>query len=82
MTVVFDDEQLYTKLKVAAARTGAHAKDIVALAVREWLDTAEDAEARAELTGIRSDWETEGGVEANQFFADSHVPGDQIPGEG
>ena len=68
MTVVFDDEQLYTKLKVEAARTGAHAKDIVALAVREWLDTAEDVESRAELRGIRTDWEKQGGVDARRFF--------------
>ena len=29
MTVVFDDEGLYTALKVEAARNGQHAKDIV-----------------------------------------------------
>jgi hypothetical protein len=81
MTVVFDDEQLYTKLKVEAARTGVHAKDIVALAVREWLDTAEDAESQADLQGIRSQWEEKGGVEANRFFQDSQIPGDQAPGE-
>ena len=82
MTVVFDDDQLYTQFKVAAARTGAHAKDIVALAVRKWLDTAEDAESQADLQRIRSDWEREGGVEANPFFQDSQTPGDQTPGEG
>ena len=30
MTVVFDDEELYTALKVAAARTHRPAKDLVA----------------------------------------------------
>ena len=79
MTIVFDDDQLYTQLKLAAARTGrtgTHAKDIVALAVRKWLDTAEDAESQADLQRIRSDWEREGGVEANPFFQDSQTPGE------
>ena len=44
MTVIFEDEALYTALKVEAARTGRHAKDIVAEAVREWLETGEDDE--------------------------------------
>ena len=68
MTVVFDDELLYTKLKVEAARTGRHAKDIVALAVRDWLVDAEDARSRSELPELRSQWESEGGVDASEFF--------------
>ncbi|MCH8199248.1 MAG: hypothetical protein IIA54_04160, partial [Chloroflexi bacterium] len=47
MTIVFDDDQLYTALKVEAVRTGRHAKDIVAEAVREWIESAEDAELTA-----------------------------------
>ena len=38
MTVVVDDEELYTALKVEAARNGQSAKDIVVQAVREWLE--------------------------------------------
>lgn len=44
MTVVFDDEELYRDLKVEAARRGRPAKDIVAEAVREWLELQEDLE--------------------------------------
>lgn len=44
MTVVFDDEELYTDLKVEAARRGRPAKDIVAEAVREWLELQDDIE--------------------------------------
>ncbi len=44
MTVVFDDEELYTWLKVEAVRRHVPAKDIVATAVREWLQAEEDAE--------------------------------------
>ncbi len=68
MTVVFDDEELYTELKVAVARTGRHAKDIVAEAVREWLETKEDEELRQDLDEARNEWENQGGIEAQAFF--------------
>lgn len=57
MTVVFDDDELYTALKVEAARRSRPAKDIVAEAVREWLELQEDREdlevARERLTAYR-----------------------------
>ncbi len=40
MTIVFDDEELYTRLKVAAARTHRPAKDIVAEALCSYFETA------------------------------------------
>lgn len=70
MTVIFEDEALYTALKVEAARKGRYAKDIVAEAVREWLEAMEDEELRASLEEARYEWEREGGVEANEFFRD------------
>ena len=68
MTVVFDDEELYTALKVEAARKGRHAKDIVADAVREWLEAREDEELRSELEEARAEWQRDGGMEAGEFF--------------
>ena len=68
MTVVFDDEDLYVALKVAAARGGRHAKDIVADAVREWLESQEDEELRSELDDARAEWEREGGIEADKLL--------------
>lgn len=68
MTVVFDDEELYTALRVEAARTGCHAKDIVSQAVRSWLDAREDEELRAGLEEARAEWQRHGGVEAGEFF--------------
>ena len=68
MTIVFDDDQLYTALKVEAVRTGRHAKDIVAEAVREWLESAEDEELTTALEQARTEWQREGGVEARAFF--------------
>ena len=44
MTVVFHDEELYTELKVEAARRHTAASEIIAEAVREWLESQEDAE--------------------------------------
>lgn len=70
MTVIFEDEALYTALKVEAARTGRHAKDIVAEAVSEWLEAREDEELRAGLEEARHEWERQGGVEASEFFRD------------
>jgi len=77
MTVVFDDEGLYTALKVAAVRSGQHAKDIVAQAVRDWLQAREDEELQAGLAESRQEWEREGGREAGEFFAelDAAPPG-------
>ena len=68
MTLIFEDEALYTALKVEAARKGRHAKDIVAEAVRQWLETREDEDLRAGLDEARSEWESRGGAEAGEFF--------------
>lgn len=77
MTVIFEDEELYTSLKVAAVRKGRHAKDIIAEAVREWLETKEDEELKAGLEEARREWEREGGVEANEFFHDLNARSEQ-----
>jgi hypothetical protein len=68
MTVIFEDEALYTALKVEAAREGRYAKDIVAEAVREWLGAREDEELRSGLEEARHEWERQGGVEAGELF--------------
>ncbi len=70
MTVIFEDEALYTAVKVEAAREGRHAKDIVTEAVSEWLEAREDEELRAGLDEARQEWERDGGVEASEFFKD------------
>ena len=68
MTVVCDDDELYTALKVAAARSGRHAKDIVAEAVRDWLATQEDEALLGDLEEARLEWQRRGGIEASEFF--------------
>ncbi len=61
MTVIFEDEGLYTALKVEAARKGRHAKDIVAEAITEWLEAREDEELRVGLVEARQEWKEKGG---------------------
>jgi hypothetical protein len=61
MTVIFEDDALYTALKVEAVRRGRHAKDIVAEAVREWLEAQEDEELRVGLEENRAEWKAKGG---------------------
>ena len=70
MTVIFEDDALYTALKVEAARSGRYAKDIVAEAVREWLEAREDEELQVGLEEGRHEWERQGGMEAGDFFRD------------
>jgi hypothetical protein len=61
MTVVFHDEELYTYLKVEAARRHMPASDIVTDAVREWLESREDAEVLPVIESARAEWEEKGG---------------------
>ncbi len=68
IAVIFEDEELYAALKVEAARKGRPAGDIVAEAVREWLEGNEDEELREGLDETRQEWELQGGVEAGRFF--------------
>ena len=61
MTVVFHDEDLYTYLKVEAARRHKPASDIIAEAVREWLESHEDAELLPVVEAARTEWQEKGG---------------------
>ena len=61
MTVVFHDEDLYTYLKVEAARQHTAASEIVTDAVRQWLEDREDAELLPVIESARSEWKKKGG---------------------
>ena len=61
MTVVFHDEDLYTDLKVEAARQHKPASDIITDAVREWLESHEDAELLPTIEAARAEWKEKGG---------------------
>ncbi len=61
MTVVFHDEELYTRLKVEAARRHIAASVIIAEAVRQWLENMEDAELLPVIDSARKEWKEKGG---------------------
>ncbi len=61
MTVVFHDEDLYTDLKVEAARRHKPASNIIAEAVREWLEIREDTELLPAIEAARAEWQEKGG---------------------
>ena len=61
MTVVFHDEDLYTYLKVEAARRHMPASEIIADAVTEWLESREDAELLPAIEAARIEWKEKGG---------------------
>lgn len=61
MTVVFHDEELYTYLKVEAARRHTAASEIVSDAVREWLESREDAQLLPAIEAARTEWKEKGG---------------------
>ena len=60
MTLVFHDEDLYTQLKIEAVRRRTTASDIVADAVREWLESREDAELLPAIEVARTEWKAKG----------------------
>jgi hypothetical protein len=61
MTVVFHNEELYTDLKVEAARRHMAASDIIAEAVQEWLDTKESEELLPLHLEAIAEYEEKGG---------------------
>ena len=61
MTLVFHDEDLYTQLKIEAVKRRTTASEIVADAVREWLESREDAELLPAIETARTEWEEKGG---------------------
>ena len=74
VTLVFHDEDLYTQLKIEAVKRRTTASDIVSDAVREWLESHEDAELIPVIESIRSEWEEKGGrswTEVEQELAEA-----------
>lgn len=61
MTVVFHDEDLYTTLKVEAARRHKPASEIVDEAIREWLESREDAGLLPVIKTAHTEWKEKGG---------------------
>ncbi len=67
MTVMLDDD-LYTATKVEAARRNRTLKDVVAEALREWLEVQEDLELAPLIEEAMAEYREKGGIEAEEFF--------------
>jgi hypothetical protein len=61
VTLVFHDEDLYTQLKIEAVKRRTTASNIVADAVREWLESREDTELLPAIESASTEWKEKGG---------------------
>jgi len=69
MTVVFDEDALYTAVKVAAVKRNCALKDLIPRVLKEWLESQEDAELLPLVAEARAEYKAKGGVEAGRFFS-------------
>lgn len=69
MKVTFElDAELYRAVKVEAARTDRSVRDVVAEALRIWIERVEDAEDIASASAALEEYRREGGESAEAFF--------------
>jgi hypothetical protein len=69
MKITLDvDSDLYRAVRVEAARSDRSVRDVVAEAMREWLDRAEEAEDGLSATAALEEYRRDGGVAAAEFF--------------
>jgi Arc/MetJ-type ribon-helix-helix transcriptional regulator len=69
MKVTFDiDPDLYRSLKVEAARADRSLRDVVAEAVRAWLQRQEEDEDRTSAASALDEYRRDGGTAAAEFF--------------
>jgi len=69
VTVVFDDDGLYTAVKVQAARMDRSLKKVVAEALAAWLEAQEELEDLADYRAAMSEYEAKGGTPWEQVKA-------------
>ena len=62
VTVVFEDEDLYTALKVQAARTNRPLKELITEALQAWLEAEEEVEDVAAFREAMAEYRAQGGV--------------------
>lgn len=68
MTVLFEDEELYTAVKVEAARRNRPLKDLVTQALRKCLEAQEDAELLPTIDAARAEWKERSGIASGSSF--------------
>ena len=62
VTVVFEDDDLYTALKVQAARASRPLKELVAEAIGAWLEAQEEVEDAGAFREAIAEYREKGGV--------------------
>lgn len=62
VTVVFEDDELYTALKVQAARANRPLKELVAEAIGAWLEAQEEVEDAGAFREAIAEYKEKGGV--------------------
>ena len=69
LTVILEDEELYSAIETEARSTGHTVEDVVVQALRQWhFDCELDIKEKEELGAARREWEEIGGMEAHEFF--------------
>ena len=77
VTIAFQDDELYRRIKLHAAMSNRQVRDIVEEALTAWLQAVEDADDLRASAEAMDEYATAGGVDADVFFArlvaDGHV---------
>lgn len=77
VTIAFQDEEIYRRVKLHAAASGRQVREIVEEALTAWLDAQEDADDLKASADALEEYATAGGMDADAFFArlvaDGHV---------
>lgn len=68
VTVAFRDDELYRSVRLCALAEGRQIRDIVEEALRRWLEERENAEDERAADEAIGDYDTHGGVDAEEFF--------------
>ena len=79
MTIVFDDEELYTALKVAAARSHRPAKDLVAEALTLLFEATVEEQRTIMLRSRMKGFAREGGAPVQQILRELGLARDEAP---
>ena len=72
VTVVFEDDGLYTAMKVQAARMNRPLKALVAEALEAWLEVQEEAEDAVLARESLAEYREKGGVAWEEVKAEMH----------
>ena len=69
VTVAFQDDEIYRRVKLHAAASDRQVRDIVEEALTSWLDAQEDADDLKASAQALAEYEAVGGVDADAYFA-------------